>query len=197
LTAEPGGRCLKEKDQEGEGEQTMTDLIVRDARPSDRDAIRQVTLSAYQEYAAGMPAHWERYRQNILATLADVRPAEQIVAEQDRLILGNVLLYPTGTALTAPDGVSVRTQLPEVRLLAVVPAARGRGVGAALMKECIRRAGAAGASAVTLHTTDMMQAALRLYQRMGFVRAPALDFHPVPELTILGYRLDLETRGEA
>lgn len=175
----------------------MTALIIRDARPNDRDAVRQVTLSAYQEYAAQMPAHWERYRQNILATLADVQPAEQIVAELDRMILGNVLLYPAGTTLAAPDGASVRMLLPEVRLLAVAPAARGRGIGAALMQECVRRAGASGAAAITLHTTDMMQVAMRLYEQMGFVRAPELDFHPTPELTIRGYRLDLKTRGES
>jgi hypothetical protein len=37
----------------------------------------------------------------------------------------------------------------------------------------------------------MMQAAMRLYVRMGFVRAPELDFHPAPGLTIKGYRLNL------
>ena len=61
----------------------MSGLQIRQARPSDRAAIEAVTLAAYQEYAAVMPAHWEGYRQNILATLADVQPAAQIVADQD------------------------------------------------------------------------------------------------------------------
>jgi hypothetical protein len=65
----------------------MNGLHIRDARESDRDTILDVTLSAYQEYAAIMPPpHWEDYRRGILATLADVRPAEQIVAEKEGAI---------------------------------------------------------------------------------------------------------------
>src|SRR5262249_56991066 len=80
---------------------------------------------------------------------------------------------------------------PVVRLLAVAPSARGGGIGALLMQECARRARAAGAEALTLHTTDMMQAAMRLYARLGFERAPALDFEPAPGVVAKGFRLDL------
>ena len=170
----------------------MSDLLIRDARRSDADALRELTLAAYQEYAAQMPAHWEAYRQNILATLANPTPAVQIVAEHARTLVGTVLLYPAGTTVSAPGGASVQRQWPEVRLLAVAPAARGRGIGAALMQECVRRARASGRAVLTLHTTDMMRVARHLYERMGFVRAPELDFHPAPGLTIRGYRLDLE-----
>ncbi len=41
----------------------------------------------------------------------------------------------------------------------------------------------------------MMQAALRMYERMGFVRAREIDFHPAPGVTVKGYRLDLEEAG--
>lgn len=170
----------------------VSDLLIRDARPSDQDAIRQLTLAAYQEYAAQIPAHWEAYRQNILTTLADPTPAVQIVAEHTRTLVGTVLLYPAGTSVSAREGASVRRQWPEVRLLAVAPAARGHGIGAALMQECVRRAGDSGKAALTLHTTEMMRVARHLYERMGFVRAPELDFHPAPGLTIQGYRLDRE-----
>ena len=170
----------------------MPDLLIRAARDSDRAAIQEVTLSAYQEYASLMPAHWEDYRQGILATLADVKPAEQIVAEQDGAVMGTVLLYPAGTVFTTPDGTSVTLAWPEVRLLAVTPAARGQGIGAALIRGCIQRARQSGAAALTLHTTDIMRVAMSMNERMGFVRAPELDFHPVPGITVKGYRLDLK-----
>ena len=169
----------------------MPDPLIRDAHDSDRAAIQAVTLSAYQEYAALMPAHWEDYRHGILATLAEVKPAEQIVAEQDGAVAGTVLLYPAGTVLTTPAGASVTLAWPEVRLLAVAPVARGQGIGAALIRECIQRARQSGATALTLHTTDMMQVAMGMYERMGFARAPELDFRPDPGITIKGYRLDL------
>jgi GNAT superfamily N-acetyltransferase len=172
----------------------MSTAQVRDARPGDQAAIRDVTLAAYQEYAAEMPAHWEGYRQHILDTLAAIGrggPAAQIVAERDRVIAGTVVLYPAGATLFALDGVAVKLPWPEVRLLAVAPAARGQGVGLTLMEECVRRARQAGAPALALHTTDMMRAAVRLYVRMGFARTPELDFHPGPGLTVKGFRLDL------
>ncbi len=169
----------------------MPRLHLRDARPSDRDTILAVTLAAYQQYASLMAANWEGYRRNILATLADAKPAEQIVAEQDGRVVGAVLLYPPGTVFSSAKGVQVTSPWPEVRLLAVIPGARGQGIGGALMHECVRRAREAGAAALTLHTTDIMQVAMRMYERMGFVRAPELDFHPAPDVTVKGYRLDL------
>ncbi len=169
----------------------MMGVHILDARDGDRDAIRDVTMSAYQEYAALMSAHWEGYHQSILATLDEVRPAEQIVAEMDGAIAGTVLLYPGGTVFTAPDGRQVTLAWPELRLLAVAPPARGRGIGAALVRECMRRARQSGAAVLTLHTTDVMGVAMAMYERMGFVRAPQLDFHPAPNVTVKGYRFDL------
>src|SRR5215510_6244871 len=142
-------------------------LQVRGARPGDRAAIETVTLAAYQEYAPRMPQHWELYRQNIVGTLAKIEPTHQLVAEREGRMVGAVLLYPAGTTLTGPQGNQITLALPEVRLLAVAPEARGLGVGEALMRECLRRAQESGASGITLHTTEMMQAAMRLYARLG------------------------------
>ena len=169
----------------------MSGVTVRVAGPADRDAIQAVTLSAYQEYAPSIPAHWEGYRQNIIATLAAAAPGTQIVALDDDRVVGAVLLYPSGAPIENPGGTSATLSWREVRLLAVAPSSRGRGVGAALMNECIHRARTAGAAALTLHTTDLMQAAMRLYERLGFERAHDLDLEPAPGLIAKGYRLDL------
>ena len=172
-------------------------LRIRDAREGDREAIRDVTLAAFQQYAEVMAAHWERYRQGILNALADVTPAEPIVAEQDGAVVGAVLLYPHGAVFSRPDGSRVTLEYPEARLLAVSPPARGRGIGEALLRECIRRARRSGAAALTLHTSAFMKAGKRMYERMGFVRAPELDFHPSKDLTVMGYRLKLDDNPPA
>jgi len=170
----------------------MTELHIRDARPGDKAAIEDVTISAYQEYALVMQDAWELYRQSILGTLADVKPAEQIVAERDGVIVGTALLFPAGTVIHRPDGGTATLSWPEIRLVAVAPAARGLGVGAALMRDCIRRARESGSHAVTLHTTDMMAVAMSMYLRMGFVRFPELDFEPAPGFTIKGFRYNFD-----
>jgi GNAT superfamily N-acetyltransferase len=166
-------------------------LIIRDARAGERDAIEAVTLAAYQQYATTIPALWEAYRQNIVSTLAAAPPDAQIVAEDDGRIVGSVLLYRAGTVIARPGGGPLTLASPEVRLLAVAPEARGKGIGAALMHECVARARASGAARLTLHTTEMMQSAVHLYERMGFVHVPELDFRPGPSLVVKGYRLDL------
>ncbi len=158
-------------------------LQLRDARPEEQDMLTTVTLAAYEQYSATMPAEaWPVYRQNLMATLEGESPAERIVAELDGTIVGVVHLYPA----------TASTPLPEIRLLAVAPAARGRGVGTALIEECLRRARTTGASAVGLHTMDVMEVAVRMYERMGFVPAPETDFSPVPGITVKGYRRDLQ-----
>src|SRR5208283_4967112 len=107
-------------------------LKIRDARSRDRDAARKITLSAFQQYAAVMPPpRWEGYRENILATLTEVAPAQQIVAEKEGVILGSVLLYPPGNTFSTPHEGPLTCL--EVRLLAVAPEARGQGIGTALM----------------------------------------------------------------
>jgi ribosomal protein S18 acetylase RimI-like enzyme len=168
----------------------MNRVRIRDALPDDGETIRHLTLSAYDEYAALMP-YWEYYRRDIIATLGDPDPAEQIVAEQGGAIVGSVLLYPSGTVFTYSEDDTFTLPWPEARLLAVAPAARGQGIGSALMDECAGRARRAGDPYLTLHTNVIMRAAIHLYERMGFERYPEFDFSFDGEVVVRGYRLDL------
>ncbi len=52
-----------------------TSLHIRDARDDEREMIRDVTLAAYEEYAAVMPQpFWEEYRRQLLVTLDEEGP---------------------------------------------------------------------------------------------------------------------------
>jgi predicted N-acetyltransferase YhbS len=172
----------------------MSALQIRNAVDDDRDAIREITLAAYQQYAALMPGLWERYRQGILDALADTKPVERIVAQKDGRVVGSVMLYPAGTTFSTREETIFTLECPEMRLLAVPPEVRGQGVAVTLVRECIHRAQQSGAKSMTLHTTDLMVVAKGMYERMGFVRAPELDFHPTPEFTVKGYRLMMDER---
>lgn len=178
-----------------EAKKRVSNLQIRDARVEDLDAMREGTLAAYREYAAMMPAYaWEIYRDDMVATIGE-DIAHGIVAEEDGEVVGSVLLFPAGAQLEVPLGESLPLETPEVRLLAVPPQARGKGIGKALMEECIRRARTAGSKAVTLHTADIMQTAMQMYERMGFVRFPEIDFHPEPGTVIKGYIYYLDDAG--
>jgi len=173
---------------------TTSQLTIRDAREDERAAIADLTLAAYAEHAGVMaPSAWAALRAAVLAGLASGGPAERIVAERDGALLGSVMLYPPDTNAYGGDEAGVGW--PELRLLAVATNARGQGIGTLLVQECVRRARRAGASALGLHTSESLQVAMRMYQRMGFVRAPEGDFQPEGAELVMAYRLPLDTDG--
>ena len=112
---------------------------------------------------------------------------ELIVAERNGRLVGAVTLYLDGSAY----GPGWPPEWPAIRLLAVDPAERGKGVGKALMSECLARARRRGAKRVGLHTAPFMETAQKMYERMGFRREPSIDFQYTPELTVRGYLLEL------
>jgi ribosomal protein S18 acetylase RimI-like enzyme len=140
------------------------------AVPADFDSIAAVTMAAYDEYRQPLgPDVWGRMHDNLRAVAGLAAESVLLVARVGGEILGTVAYYPPGTTIPPlpPGWASVRT-------LAVAPAARGRGVGAALVRECIARAREDGAPVLGLYTTDLMGAAVALYERLGFVRAEEL-----------------------
>jgi GNAT superfamily N-acetyltransferase len=57
----------------------------------------------------------------------------------------------------------------------VHPDARGSGAGRRLVEHCLQRAREVGAPALGIHTIELLDDAVRLYERVGFVRCPEFD----------------------
>ena len=168
-------------------------MIIRDARPDERTVIGELTRLAYEEYARVMePAAWQALSTAIGDALASDEPVERLVAEEGGRIVGSAMLY--AAAANAYGDESRRARSPEVRLVAVHPDARGRGIARALMDECVRRAHATGASELGLHTSRSFRAAISMYESMGFERAPEHDFQPSGAELVEAYRLMLRPR---
>ncbi|WFE51974.1 GNAT family N-acetyltransferase [Micromonospora sp. WMMD1155] len=169
----------------------MTGLRVRPAEPADFPAVARLTVAAYE--ADGQLKGEHGYG----AVLADVSTraasGEVLVAvdEATGAVLGSVTFVLPGTRFAELSGPGEA----EFRMLAVDPGAQGRGVGAALAQACVARATELGCTAVVICVrAGLAQSAHRLYERLGFVRAPEKDWSPAPGVDLLGLRLSL-TRG--
>lgn len=175
--------------------QAMNTLIsIRDARADERDAIRQLTEAAYAEYADIMPpAAWDGLRGAVDAGLDGEPNADRIVAERNGVIVGSVMLCPPTKA--AYGGALDETEWPEIRLLAVDRAIRGQGVAKMLIAECEQRTRAAGATAIGLHTSASLRAAIHIYEQLGYNRVPAYDFQPPGAELVMAYRKRLKHEG--
>lgn len=144
-----------------DGERTMPNI--RDFRQSDASAVDALALCAFEQFK-GAYDDWPAFRAKIatLSSLAEV--GEIIVAEAGGKIVGAVAYVGPG----APKAAFFRAEWAIMRMLVVSPASRGLGLGRALVEECFRRATRDGASVFALHTSEVMQVALAMYQRMGF-----------------------------
>lgn len=164
-------------------------LVIRNAH---LDELREVSLlikEAYIEYQHSIAReHWRLYLENIMDVGSRFGVSELIIGELGKKLVGTVTLYLDSSS-------SLREQWPQgwagVRILAVRPAYRDRGIGRALMKECIVRCRNRNVETIGLHTGAGMTVARKMYEDMGFVRVPEYDFRPGPGTVVTAYRLKL------
>lgn len=159
----------------------MASFTIRRAKPADFSAVGAVTVDAYVTDGFIAPAS------EYVSELADAeaRSAATLLVAIDEAgrVLGTVTFCRYGEPYTelAKPGEA------EFRMLAVAKSARGNGVGQALVQVCIDAASEAGDHGVVLSTQESMRAAHRIYQRLGFSRAPERDWEPVPGTELIAY----------
>jgi ribosomal protein S18 acetylase RimI-like enzyme len=140
---------------------------IREARPEEYEEAGRVTATAYREFVRPGEKAWEAYLDRIADAASRARVATVLVALDRGRIVGSATLE-LGERIDydpplAPDEA-------HVRMLGVHPDARRRGIAAALLVEVEERAGRAGRSRITLHTTQRMLPAQTMYERLGYRR---------------------------
>ncbi|MFJ3686556.1 GNAT family N-acetyltransferase [[Kitasatospora] papulosa] len=165
------------------------DVTIRPVRAEEYEALGEITAQAYLgdgllDFGTGDP-----YLEQLRAV--GRRAAEALVlaaVDAGGELLGGVTYVAPGSPwadVAGPDEA-------KFRMLAVSGTARGRGAGEALVRACVDRARAAGGlSGIVLSTRSSMEAAHRIYRRLGFVRTPERDWSPLPGFTLLTFRLPL------
>lgn len=169
--AEPTGRIMAKE------------MLIREAALSELAEIETLIKTAYREFKPLMPpAVWQHWMGNITETLR-APGGIVLVAERDGRLEGAVSFYPDAAQAHQgkwPAGAAA------IRLLAVLPASRGRGYGVRLTEACLRRARELKVGTIFLYTGTFMDAARHIYEKLGFKRAPEFDRDPGP----IAYRFD-------
>jgi ribosomal protein S18 acetylase RimI-like enzyme len=159
-------------------------VLIRDALESEYAMVGELVVDVYRSIIPGLDEYADELR-DVAGRIAS--GALVWVADVDGMVAGTVTYVPGPGAYAEfddPDGAGIR-------MLAVLPAFQGRGIGEALVRACIDRARANGRSRVYLDTTQWMEAAQRLYVRLGFARAPELDWEPATGVKLFAYVFDL------
>ncbi|THA24587.1 GNAT family N-acetyltransferase [Streptomyces sp. RKND-216] len=165
------------------------DVTIRAAREAEYGEVGDLTADAYLE--DGLLTHGARdpYLE-VLRNVPHRAGHAQVLVAVDAGT-GDLL----GTVTFVGDGGEyaniARPGEAEFRMLAVHRKGRGRGVGEALVRDCLARARALGRERVVLSTESRMTTAHRLYGRLRFVRTPARDWEPIPGLPLWTFALEL------
>jgi GNAT superfamily N-acetyltransferase len=164
-------------------------LEIRSVVDEDRAALEAVLLDAYGEYEALLSEQrWLEYKTSILHAIDEAPTSARLVAVLDGEVVGSVFLFDSSELAYGQPELGI--QSPIIRLLAVARKARGIGAATELIRASARLASERGAATLHLHTSDMMDAAVRLYERLGFERAYDKEFMN-GDILVKSYRLQL------
>lgn len=150
---------------------------VRVVTPEEKSRLQEIgELTALAYLADGLIDHAHPYVPQLRDAEARARHADLLAMfdgqEGAGAIVGTITLVPPGSPFVelAQEGEY------ELRMLAVSPMERGRGIGRTLARAAMDRAVSLGARRIVLSTMDTMHAAHRLYEDMGFARREDLDW---------------------
>ncbi len=111
------------------------------------------------------------------------------IAERDGRRIGCVFLVQARDEVTQ----AIVPGTAQLRMLLVEPAARGLGLGVALVSECERFARQAGYRRIRLWTNSLLRAARGIYERAGYQRLASEPHHSFGH-DLVGETWELELR---
>ena len=134
---------------------------IRKIIKEDNKAIAVIIRSVLAEFKANKPGtvYYDPTTDDLFTLFQTPRSA-YFVATVDDEIVGGSGVYPTPNL---PDGCC------ELVKIYLSPAARGKGIGKALMQQCFNTAKELGYTSMYLETMPELSTAVGMYEQMGFI----------------------------
>jgi GNAT superfamily N-acetyltransferase len=158
---QPGDVCIRLVMAEPQAHGRPDGLSIRRAGPEDWAVLRELRLNALSESPSAFGSTYESERM-----LTDAEWRERLTRQGRVSLIAFLGDLPVGIA----GGFVEDAGYAHVVSMWVLPAARGRGVGDALVDEVLRWARQQGVSEARLWVTRGNEVAERLYARHGFDR---------------------------
>jgi GNAT superfamily N-acetyltransferase len=162
---------------------------IREVRPEEYEQAGDVVARAYTEFWDPEDPGWREHLDLVRDVAGRVGRTVVLVAVEGGRVLGSASIEMED--VIGDDDREVTPGVAGLRMVGVDPARRRLGIGRALMEDVITRCRAAGKETLILRTTTPMLAAQRMYESLGFRRAPDIDMPVSAEMTLIGYRLRL------
>jgi ribosomal protein S18 acetylase RimI-like enzyme len=161
---------------------------IREATRDEFAEAGRVTADAYREFVRDGDDDWHEYLDHIADVEGRADRTTILVAVEEGRILGTATLE-LFDRVEPEDDPDLHPDEAHVRMVGVDPSARRRGIARALFERCFDLARAGGKTFMTLHTTERMATAQRMYEAMGFGR---LGDRVFPDgFVLLTYRIEL------
>lgn len=173
----------------------MTCLQIERLIETDKETVRRLLIESYQQYEKEFTNKeaWKDYIEHISRSIDNPNIDRILVAKQKEKPVGTLQLFQNAEAAYGRPELDIHA--PIVRLLAVHPKARGQGAAKALLKESLLYAKSLGADHLYLHSGDIMQKAIQLYEWLGFKRDFSKEFCN-GDVHVKCFRYDLTERSE-
>lgn len=135
-------------------------IVIRTIQQQDNPHIAAIIRASLEEFGANKPGtvYYDKSTDN-LSSLFEYPRSHYFIAEQHGEILGGGGIFPS-------DGLPADTcELVKMYLL---PHARGKGIGAALLKQCFTVAAKEGFKKIYIETMPELKQAIQVYEKFGF-----------------------------
>lgn len=166
-------------------------FTIREVQAAEHAELGELIAAAYLALGdGGAPNGYDAELRDV-ASRAAVAPV-LVAVDHDGTVLGGATYVPDRDNPMCEHAIE---DAASIRMMAVRPEARGRGVATALTRACLDRARAEGRRWLVLHSSTPMADAQRLYLSLGFVRDLDADWHPDPDVHLMAYRYDLREGG--
>ena len=152
-----------------------TDLTYRKANLSDLEQLKSLGIESYTEFSKVLTrTNWDKMNSFLendenLASL--IKKSTVFVCEKDLSIIGMIYLVPSGNPTEL-----FQENWSYIRFLGVNTKFRGSGIGKKLTDLCIGYAKETKQKFISLHTSEFMDSARAIYEKIGFEKTKEIEY---------------------